>query len=82
MWFDVCAIAYAFRWEVALVGEFFYWTLLTTLWDPFLVQGVYRETTLRQGRDCEGGRHVALSNNFCKSVLCKRIFIKFFWTIV
>ena len=25
---------------------------------------------------------MALSNNFCKSVLYKRIFIKLFWTIV
>ena len=23
-----------FRWGVALVGEFFYWALLTPLWDP------------------------------------------------
>ena len=28
---------------------------------PFQVQGVYRETTLRQGRDCEEGRQVALT---------------------
>ena len=27
---------------------------------PFQVQGVYRETAIRQGRDCEEGRHVAL----------------------
>ena len=38
---------------------------------PFQVQGVYRETTLRRGSDCEGGRHVALSNIFCKSVCIK-----------
>ena len=33
-----------FRWEVTLVGEFFYWALLTLLWDPLSgtggVQGV------------------------------------------
>ena len=29
------AIACAFRWGVALVGEFFYSALLTPLWDPF-----------------------------------------------
>ena len=29
----------------------------------------YGETTLRRGRDCEGGRHVALSNIFVK-VFC------------
>ena len=23
-----------FRWGVALIGEFFYWALLTPLWDP------------------------------------------------
>ena len=28
---------------------------------PFQVQGVYRETALRRGRDCEEGRHVALT---------------------
>ena len=27
-------IACAFRWGVALVGEFFYWVLLTSSWDP------------------------------------------------
>ena len=27
-------IACAFRREVALIGEFFYWALLTPLWDP------------------------------------------------
>ena len=46
------------------------------------VQGVYREMVLRRGCDCEGGRHVALSNLFSKSVFKKRIFIKLFWTIV
>ena len=65
-----------FRWEVALVGEFFYWALLIPLWDPpFQVQGVYRETALRRGHDYEEGRHVA-------SMYVKRIVIKFFWTIV
>ena len=28
-------IACAFRWGVALVGEFFYWALLTPSWEPF-----------------------------------------------
>ena len=28
---------------------------------PFKVQGVYRETAFRRGRDCEKGRHVALT---------------------
>ena len=28
------AIAYAFRQVVVLVGKFFYWALLTLLWDP------------------------------------------------
>ena len=27
----------------------------------FKVQGVYRETALRRGRDCEEGQHVALT---------------------
>ena len=29
-------ISCAFRWGVAIVGEFFYWALLTVLWDPLL----------------------------------------------
>ena len=29
---------------------------------PFSIQGVYRETALRRGRDCEEGRHVALTS--------------------
>ena len=72
------AIACAFRWVVALVGEFFYWVLLTG--PPFR----YRECIRRRRSDeaviCEGGRYVALSNIFffCKSVLYKMIFIKFF----
>ena len=33
----------------------------------------YRETMLLRGHDCEGGRHVALSNIFVKSVLYNRI---------
>ena len=41
----------------------------------FQVQGVYRETALRRGRDYAEGRHVAL-------MYVKRIVIKFFWTIV
>ena len=48
------AIACAFRRGVAFVGEFFYWALLTRCGTPFQVQGVYRETALRQGRDYEG----------------------------
>ena len=28
---------------------------------PFQVQGVYKETTLRRGHDCEEGQHVALT---------------------
>ena len=41
---------------------------------PFQVQGVYRETTLRRGHDCEGDRHVALSNIFVK-VFCIKGFL-------
>ena len=33
------AIACAFRQGVAIVGEFFYWALLTPLWDPLLGTG-------------------------------------------
>ena len=54
------AIACAFRWGVALLGEIFYSPLLTSSWDPFQVKGVYRETALRGGRDYEAGRCVAL----------------------
>ena len=49
---------------------------------PFQVQGVYRETTLRQGCDCEESRHVALRILLYKVFYVKRIVIKFFWTIV
>ena len=41
----------------------------------FPVQGLYRETTLRRGRDYEEGQIVTL-------MYVKRIIIKFFWTIV
>ena len=41
---------------------------------PFQVHGVYRETTLRRGRDCEGGRHVALSNIFVKVFCIKELY--------
>ena len=37
---------------------------------------------LRQGRDCEEGRHVALTILFKKVFYVKRIVIKFFWTIL
>ena len=50
---------------------------------PFQVQGVYKEATLRRGRDYEEGRCVALilplSNIFVKNILYKRIVTKFFW---
>ena len=53
-------ITYAFRRGVALIGKFFYWALLTPLW-AFQVHEVYRKTALRRCRDCEEGRHVALT---------------------
>ena len=34
----VCNIC-AFRWGVALIGEFSYWALLTSSWDPLLGTG-------------------------------------------
>ena len=71
-----------FRWGVALVGEFSTGHCSPYRGTPFQVQGVYKETVLLRGRDFKGGRHVALSNILVKSVLYKRIFIKFFWTIV
>ena len=59
-----------FRWGVSLVGEFFYWALLTSLWDPLSGTRVYRETVLRRGRNYEEIRCVALtlplSNIFVK----------------
>ena len=48
---------------------------------PFQVQGVYKETALRRGRDCEEGQHVALTI-YKKVSYVKRIVIKFFSTIV
>ena len=71
-----------FRSGVALVGEFSIGHFSPRRGTPFQVQRVFRETTLLRGRGFEGGRHVTLSNIFVKSVLYKRIFIKFFWTIV
>ena len=66
-------IACAFRRGVALVEEFFYW-VSPRHGTPFQVQGVYRETTLLRGRDCEGGQHVALSNIFV-NVFCIKGFL-------
>ena len=69
-----------FRWGVALVGEIFYWHCSPCYGTPFQVHGVYRETTLRRGRDYEEGRCVALIlplNNIF--ILYKRIVTKFFW---
>ena len=71
------AIAGALRWGVALVRIILCSALLTLSWDSFQVQGVYRETVLQRGRDCEGGRHVALVT-FIKNVLYKRILINSF----
>ena len=71
-----------FRWGVALIGEFSTRHCSPCHGTPFQVQGVYRETTILRGHDFEGGRHVALSNIFVKSVLYKRIFITFFWIFV
>ena len=35
IWFDVlCKPFHVHRREVVLVGDFFYWALLTPLWDP------------------------------------------------
>ena len=53
-----------FRWGVALVGEFSTGHFSPRHGTPFQVQGVYKEMALLRGRDCEGGRHVALSNIF------------------
>ena len=64
-----------FRWEVALVGEFFTGHCSPGLGTSFQVQGVYGETTLLRGRNCEGGQHVTLSNIFVK-VFCIKEFYK------
>ena len=58
-----------FRWGVALVGKFSTGHCSSRRGTPFQVQGVYKEMTLRRGRDCEGSRHVALSNILVK-VFC------------
>ena len=36
----------------------------------------YKEMAIQRGRDCEGGRHVALSNIFVKFFLYKKNFYK------
>ena len=65
-----------FRWVVTLVGEFFY-CALPCCGTPFKVQGLYRETALRRGRDYEEGRCVALilplSNIFVKIFYIKEL---------
>ena len=66
------AITCTFRRGVALVGKFFYWALLTPLWDPLSGIRVYRETSLRRGRDYEEGRCAALI------LLLSNIFVKIF----
>ena len=59
-----------FRWRVAIVGEFSTGHCSPRCGTPFQVQGVYRETALRRGRDYEEGLCVALilplSNIFVK----------------
>ena len=64
-----------FSWGVAFVGEFSTRHCSPRRETPFQVQGVYGETVLLRGRDCEGGRHVALSNIFVK-VFCIKQFYK------
>ena len=64
-----------FRWGVALVGEFSTGYCSPCLGTPFQVQRVYGETTLLQGRNCEGSQHVTLSNIFVK-VFCIKEFYK------
>ena len=64
-----------FGWGVAIIGEFSTRHCLPRRGTPFQVQGVYGETTLLRDRDCEGGRHVALSNIFLK-VFCIKEFYK------
>ena len=54
------AIACAFRWGVALVGEFSTGHCSPRYGTPFQIHGMYRETALRRGCDYEGGRFVAL----------------------
>ena len=66
------AIACAFRWGVALVGEFFYWAFLTPLWDPFSGTGRRR---FDEAVICERGRHVALSNIFFVKMFCIKEFL-------
>ena len=66
-----------FRWGVALVGEFFTGHCSPHCGTLFQVQGVYRETALRRGRDYEEGLCVAfilpLSNIFVKIFCIKEL---------
>ena len=64
-----------FRWRVGLIGEFSTGHCSPRRRTPFQVQGVYGETALLRGRDCEGDRHMALSNMFVK-VFCIKEFYK------
>ena len=61
-----------FRRGVALVGKFFYWTLLTLSWDPL------SGTRSVQGDGAPTRPMCGLDITFVKSILYKRFVIKFF----
>ena len=60
---DLCIPLHVhFRWGVALVGEFFYWVLLTQSWgNIFQVLEVHKESNQVQEINYEKGRTVAYS---------------------
>ena len=60
-------IACALRWGVTIVKVILIRHCSPHRGIPFPMQGLHRWTTLRQGRDCEEGRHVALINFFVRS---------------
>ena len=64
MWYDVCVPLHVhFKWGVALIGEFFYWALLTMSWgNIFQVLEVHRKPKQVQEINCEKGRSVAYSD--------------------
>ena len=89
--FGDMTIVYALRWGVAYVRFYSTGYCSPRHETPFQVQGVYRETTLTQGRHCEESRVVALILTFVKYIrincfdICfcvKSVVIKFLRTMV
>ena len=69
-------ITCALRWEVALVGDYHYWALLTPSWEPLSGIGQVQAIRIRD-RTYEKSRIMALIYIFCKYIwvvfICIRV---------